>query len=75
MKEPEEHSTWILRNGLYKCGNCGRTVMYADISERNYCFQCKHDMRWYETKDGEILPTKFQHQGVDDAPPATRFVY
>ena len=64
--EMKTEDTWILKHGIYKCGSCGKTQAYVDIADMNHCFNCDHDMFWYETKDGHIMPIKYRHHREDD---------
>lgn len=69
-----QHNVWFLEHGLYKCGNCLRATAYLDISERSFCYNCGHVMKWYE-KDGKLEPVKFGHDKKYDAEPNMRYTY
>lgn len=75
-KEPvnPRHNVWFLEHGLYKCGNCRKATAYLDISERPFCYNCGHVMRWYE-KDGELKPIRFGYNKDYDAKPNMHFTY
>ena len=66
MDECRREDTWLLKHGLYRCGNCGKRHPHMDISEMSHCYWCDHDMKWFETKDGKILPVKFGWNKEDD---------
>ena len=65
----QQRRTWIHRDGLYHCGNCGKVPFYIDISERNICYNCETVMEWYEDEkeNGYFYPMKF-HYNRDDEP-------
>lgn len=78
MNENEEVnllSTWIIEQGLYKCGNCRRTTWYTDISDRTICYNCRKIMKWYEDKDGTYKPIRYEHHTSDEPDIDFRYTY
>ena len=75
MDECRREDTWVLVNGLYRCGNCWKNHPHMDISEMGHCYWCEHDMKWYETGTGEILPVKFKWRRENDAIRSIKYLY